>query len=151
MIVNGHASVKDAPRATRRIPAQVPQIDASGPLPKGTRDKLKELGVEKFCAWVREQKPLLWTDTTMRDAHQSLLATRVRTYDLLAIADAYARTRRRAVLTGNVGRRHVRHVDAVPQGVALAAARATPRADPQHPVPDAPARLERHGVLQLSR
>jgi pyruvate carboxylase len=90
VIVNGQASVKDAPRASRRIPAQVPQFDATAPLPAGTRDKLKELGVEKFCAWVREQRPLLWTDTTMRDAHQSLLATRVRTYDLLAIADAYA-------------------------------------------------------------
>ena len=90
VIVNGNVSVKDAPRTTRRIPAQIPTIDASGPLPKGTRDKLKELGVEKFCAWIREQKPLLWTDTSMRDAHQSLLATRVRTYDLLAVADAYA-------------------------------------------------------------
>ncbi len=91
VIVNGQASVKDAPRATRRIPAQVPTFDASTPLPEGTRDKFKKLGVEKFCAWIREQKPLLWTDTTMRDAHQSLLATRVRTYDLLEIADAYAR------------------------------------------------------------
>lgn len=91
VIVNGHPSVKDAPHSTRRTPAQIPQTDSSAPLPKGTRDKLKELGVEKFCAWVRDQRPLLWTDTTMRDAHQSLLATRVRTYDLLAIADAYAR------------------------------------------------------------
>ncbi|MFO0789691.1 MAG: pyruvate carboxylase [Pirellulales bacterium] len=90
VVVNGHPSVKNAQRAARRIPAQVPQFDARAPLPSGTRDKLKELGVEKFCAWIREQKPLLWTDTTMRDAHQSLLATRVRTYDLLAIADAYA-------------------------------------------------------------
>jgi pyruvate carboxylase len=91
VIVNGHKSVKEVPRVTRRIPAQVPQFGDSGPLPKGTRDRLKELGVEKFCEWVRNEKPLLWTDTTMRDAHQSLLATRVRTYDLLAIADAYAR------------------------------------------------------------
>ncbi len=49
-----------------------------------------ELGPEKFGQWVRKQKPLLLTDTTFRDAHQSLLATRVRTYDLLAIADAVA-------------------------------------------------------------
>ncbi|MBX3427312.1 MAG: pyruvate carboxylase [Pirellulales bacterium] len=89
-IVNGNPSVKDAPVAKRREPAQVPAIDSAAPLPRGTRDRLKELGVEKFCAWIREQKPLLWTDTTMRDAHQSLLATRVRTYDLLQIADAYA-------------------------------------------------------------
>ncbi len=91
IVVNGNVSTKDAPRATRRIPAQTPKFDPTAPLPEGTRDRLKALGVEKFCAWVREQKPLLWTDTTMRDAHQSLLATRVRTYDLLEIADTYAR------------------------------------------------------------
>ena len=90
VIVNGHESLKDSTRVMRRIPARVPKLDATEQMPKGTRDKLKELGVEKFCEWVREQKSLLWTDTTMRDAHQSLLATRVRTYDLLAIADTYA-------------------------------------------------------------
>src|SRR5205814_6273235 len=47
-------------------------------------------GPAKFSKWVRDEKRLLFTDTTMRDAHQSLLATRVRTYDLLAIADAVA-------------------------------------------------------------
>src|SRR3954464_1075270 len=54
------------------------------------RNKLLELGAEKFAQHVRKQKRLLITDTTMRDAHQSLLATRVRTHDLLAIADAVA-------------------------------------------------------------
>src|SRR6185503_9843578 len=49
VIVNGQASVKDAPRATRRIPAQVPTFETSIPLPEGTRDRLKKLGVEKFC------------------------------------------------------------------------------------------------------
>ena len=91
VIVNGNPIVKDKPVSARREPALVPAVDDNAPLPLGTRDRLQELGVEKFCAWVKEQKPLLWTDTTMRDAHQSLLATRVRTYDLLAIADAYAR------------------------------------------------------------
>jgi pyruvate carboxylase len=90
VIVNGQASIKGAPRAARRNPAQAPTFDTPAQLPEGTRDRFKTLGVEKFCGWVREQKPLLWTDTTMRDAHQSLLATRVRTYDLLEIADAYA-------------------------------------------------------------
>jgi pyruvate carboxylase len=90
VIVNGQPSVKDAERPKRRTPAQVPAIVSTAPLPEGTRDKLKKLGAEKFCAWIRDQKPLLWTDTTMRDAHQSLLATRVRTYDLLEIADVYA-------------------------------------------------------------
>src|SRR5262249_1242649 len=70
VIVNGQTSVKDAPRAVRRIPAQVPSFDTSAPLPEGTRDRFKKLGIEKFCEWIRQQKPLLWTDTTMRDAHQ---------------------------------------------------------------------------------
>jgi pyruvate carboxylase len=49
-----------------------------------------ELGPEKFAAWVREQKRLFVTDTTFRDAHQSLLATRMRTYDMLQVAPRYA-------------------------------------------------------------
>ena len=48
-------------------------------------------GPKRFAQWVREQEPLLMTDTTFRDAHQSLLATRVRTRDMLRVADAYAR------------------------------------------------------------
>ena len=52
---------------------------------------LAELGPKKFAAWTRKQKRLLMTDTTFRDAHQSLLATRVRSFDMLAIADAVAR------------------------------------------------------------
>ncbi|MFZ4767591.1 MAG: pyruvate carboxylase subunit B, partial [Roseimicrobium sp.] len=57
-----------------------------------TKQLLTELGPEKFCKqWVAKQKRLLITDTTMRDAHQSLLATRMRTYDMAAIADAVAR------------------------------------------------------------
>src|SRR3954468_4963410 len=48
------------------------------------------MGAEKFAQWVRKQKKLLVTDTTMRDAHQSLLATRVRTHDLLQIAEPVA-------------------------------------------------------------
>jgi pyruvate carboxylase len=74
-----------------RTPAPLPALDLSAPIPKGTRDKLKELGPKKFADWVLAQKQLLITDTTMRDAHQSLLATRFRTFDLLNIADAYAR------------------------------------------------------------
>jgi pyruvate carboxylase len=89
--VNGNAIVKDQPRARRREPANLPKINGQAPLPQGTRDRLKQLGVTGFTQWIREQKKLLWTDTTMRDAHQSLLATRVRTYDLAVVADVYAR------------------------------------------------------------
>lgn len=88
--VNGNSLVKDRPVATRREPAPLPKFDARQPIPDGTRQKLQELGPTGFSKWVSEQKPLLITDTTFRDAHQSLLATRVRTQDLLNIADAYA-------------------------------------------------------------
>jgi pyruvate carboxylase len=91
VIVNGNALVKGRASAARREAAPLPSFDALAPAPKGSRDRLKELGPEKFAAWVREHKGLLVTDTTMRDAHQSLLATRMRTFDMLAVADAYAR------------------------------------------------------------
>jgi pyruvate carboxylase len=90
-IVNGNSLVKDAKRPQRREPAPVPKLDTTAPIPDGTRQKLQELGAEKFSQWVLKQRPLLFTDTTMRDAHQSLLATRMRTKDLLGIAEAYAR------------------------------------------------------------
>ena len=91
VIVNGNELVKGRPKATRRLPAPVPDVDATVPRPEGTRDKLLALGPEKFAQWVLKQKRLLITDTTFRDAHQSLLATRFRTYDLLQIAEAYSR------------------------------------------------------------
>ncbi|MEM7236035.1 MAG: pyruvate carboxylase subunit B, partial [Planctomycetota bacterium] len=74
----------------RRHPAPVPEFDLDAEPPKGTRDKLKELGAKKFAEWIRDEKRLLITDTTFRDAHQSLLATRVRTKDLVEIAGSYS-------------------------------------------------------------
>ncbi|HTU25009.1 MAG TPA: pyruvate carboxylase, partial [Pirellulales bacterium] len=91
VIVNGNPYVKNPPVNVRREPAPLPKLDDLGPPAPGTREKLKELGPEAFCRWVKKEKRLLITDTTLRDAHQSLLATRVRTYDMLAIADAYAK------------------------------------------------------------
>jgi pyruvate carboxylase len=90
-IVNGNATVRNKAKAVRRTPARRPKTDEHQPIPQGTRDRFRELGAQKFTQWIKDQKPLLWTDTTMRDAHQSLLATRVRTYDLARIADVYAR------------------------------------------------------------
>ena len=52
---------------------------------------MDQTAVRRDAAWVRAQTPLLLTDTTFRDAHQSLLATRLRTRDMLRVADAYAR------------------------------------------------------------
>lgn len=81
----GHV-VKDIP-----TPARIPACDHKQVPPRGTRQLLLELGPKKFAEWTLKQKQLLVTDTTFRDAHQSLLATRVRSYDMLAIADAVAR------------------------------------------------------------
>ncbi|GGF33557.1 pyruvate carboxylase [Subtercola lobariae] len=71
--------------------AKLPSIDLSTPAPAGTRQKLLELGPTAFAADLRAQTALAVTETTMRDAHQSLLATRVRTRDLVAVAPYVAR------------------------------------------------------------
>ncbi len=71
---------------------KLPALDLSVPAPDGTRQLLLELGPEGFARHLREQNQVAVTDTTFRDAHQSLLATRVRTRDLLAVAGHVART-----------------------------------------------------------
>ncbi|MGO4755375.1 pyruvate carboxylase, partial [Streptomyces sp. 2MCAF27] len=60
--------------------------------PAGSRQRLTELGPDGFARWLRDSPTIGVTDTTFRDAHQSLLATRVRTKDLLAVAPVVART-----------------------------------------------------------
>ena len=72
--------------------SKLPDVDLSVPAPDGTRQALLSLGPEKFAQALREQTAVAVTDTTFRDAHQSLLATRVRTRDLLAVAGHVART-----------------------------------------------------------
>ena len=88
--VNGNPQVRG--RVPKKIPpAAVPPVKrAIGPVPRGSRDELQALGPVKFAQWAAKQKRLLITDTTFRDAHQSLLAARLRTYDMLAVADAVA-------------------------------------------------------------
>jgi len=90
VIVNGSPGVAKPLRSANMIEATVPEGDFLAPKPKGTKDILREEGADGLVKWVLEQKKLLLTDTTMRDAHQSLLATRVRSHDLLKIADATA-------------------------------------------------------------
>ncbi|MDP7379220.1 MAG: pyruvate carboxylase, partial [Pirellulaceae bacterium] len=90
VIVNGNSLVAGRPMAARRNPAAVPDFSDQDTLPQGSRDRFLEEGAEGLAKWVGEQKTLLLTDTTFRDAHQSLLATRLRTKDLLNIASAYA-------------------------------------------------------------
>ncbi len=70
---------------------KLPQLDITKPAPDGSRQKLQLLGPTKFAADLRAQTALAVTDTTFRDAHQSLLATRVRTKDLVAVAPYVAR------------------------------------------------------------
>jgi pyruvate carboxylase len=89
VILNGNPEVKG-----KRVPENVEKAPLpTGPgiaPPAGTRQLLQKLGPKKFAAWAHKEKRLLLTDTTFRDAHQSLMATRVRTHDLLATANAVA-------------------------------------------------------------
>ena len=87
--VNGNPEIGEKPRPLYLPQPHVPT--ALGDIPNGTRQLLNDLGPEKFAEWTRSQNRLLLTDTTFRDAHQSLVATRMRTYDLAAIAGFVAR------------------------------------------------------------
>lgn len=91
VIVNGHPEVRNRTQPSHRSQS-VPVTRRVHPreLPPGTRAKFQELGARGFAQWVGSTKRLFITDTTMRDAHQSLLATRMRTVDMLAVADRYA-------------------------------------------------------------
>ena len=80
------------PSSTRVRPrAKLPKIDESTPFPRGNRDLLRELGPAEFARQLRARTDIPVTDTTFRDAHQSLLATRMRTRDLLHVAGHVAR------------------------------------------------------------
>jgi pyruvate carboxylase len=70
---------------------KLPRIDLALPAPDGSRQALLAAGPEAFARALRDQQGVAVTDTTFRDAHQSLLATRVRTRDLLAVAGHVAR------------------------------------------------------------
>ena len=91
LTVNGNPDIKDIdPKRTFRK-AVVPHFERMAGYTPGTKNKLDELGPEGFCSWVRQQKNIMYTDTTLRDAHQSLLATRVRSLDMLAVAEGFAK------------------------------------------------------------
>jgi pyruvate carboxylase len=90
VIVNGNPHAKGHRIDEPFTAAPAVRFNAAEAPPEGTRDRLLAMGPEAFSKWVLEQKPLLITDTTFRDAHQSLFATRVRTYDMLAVASAVA-------------------------------------------------------------
>ncbi len=87
--VNGSEGV---PKQSKPLlpPPRMPAAP-TGTIPAGTKQILDTRGPEGLAAWVKEQKEVLLTDTTMRDAHQSLLATRIRTHDMLNIIDPTVR------------------------------------------------------------
>ena len=91
VVVNGNADVKKVDHTKTFVKPKVPKFDPNAAYPEGTKDLLTKLGPEKFSEWLKNEKKVHFTDTTMRDAHQSLLATRMRTYDMLKVAEGYAK------------------------------------------------------------
>ena len=92
IIVNGYPGIKQENSLNFRDlrDPEVPEISYGQQHPRGTRDIFREKGPQGLAQWARDHKQILVTDTTMRDAHQSLVATRFRTYDLDRIAEATA-------------------------------------------------------------
>jgi pyruvate carboxylase len=86
VIVNGNPEVAGKPKPARIPAVHIPPVDLNPP-PSGTRQILLDKGPKAFAAWTLSQKRLLITDTTFRDAHQSLFATRMRTKDMESIAN----------------------------------------------------------------
>ncbi|MFL5809350.1 MAG: pyruvate carboxylase subunit B, partial [Flavisolibacter sp.] len=90
MSINGHPDVKRPDRNKRFDKALLPPVDHTIACPNGTKQLLDEKGPEELARWLKNEKKIYYTDTTFRDAHQSLLATRVRTIDMLKVASSFA-------------------------------------------------------------
>jgi pyruvate carboxylase len=90
VIVNGNPEVKGRARPKSPVFPRLPRVALPPSPPAGTKQLLDAQGPEAFAGWMLSQQRVLLTDTSMRDAHQSLLATRIRTRDLAAIAPWYA-------------------------------------------------------------
>ncbi|MFV1529692.1 MULTISPECIES: pyruvate carboxylase [unclassified Phaeobacter] len=88
--VNGHPETegRPAPHPDLKEP-RAPKADAATQ-PYGTRNLLEQKGAQAVADWMKAQRQLQLTDTTMRDGHQSLLATRMRSHDMIKVAPAYA-------------------------------------------------------------
>ncbi|MCL4160349.1 UNVERIFIED_CONTAM: hypothetical protein GTU68_057702, partial [Idotea baltica] len=89
--VNGHSGVKYVDPSTKLASPRVPEFNASADYTDGTKQKLTALGADGFSHWLKQEKKIHYTDTTFRDAHQSLLATRMRTIDMLKVAEGFAK------------------------------------------------------------
>ncbi|MES2915827.1 MAG: pyruvate carboxylase [Pseudomonadota bacterium] len=87
--VNGHPETAGRPKPPAEAKAPKPPVPKASPA-MGTRNLLEQKGPQAVADWMKEQKKVLLTDTTMRDGHQSLLATRMRSIDMIKVAPAYA-------------------------------------------------------------
>ena len=151
--LNGNPTAKGWKPAAALPKAHVPDslvIEHHAEVPKGTRDFLLELGPEKFAKWILDENRLLITDTTLRDAHQSLIATRMRTYDMLRVAEAVAHRVPQLFslemwggATFDTAMRFLSRVSVGPPSPVA-------RKDPESLLPDAVPRLERGRLLELS-
>ncbi len=90
VIVNGNPDVSRIDPSRRLEHPRLPYDKVRTTPPAGTKQLLTDLGPEKFAQWLKAEKKVKFTDTTYRDAHQSLLATRVRTTDFMKVARNFA-------------------------------------------------------------
>jgi pyruvate carboxylase len=90
--VNGHPETAGRPKPPAEARAPRPPVPSLGVWQAGTRQLLDERGPRAVADWMKGETRLLVTDTTMRDGHQSLLATRMRSFDMVRAAPAYAQT-----------------------------------------------------------
>lgn len=90
VIVNSNPDVKRQDKDHIFLEPIVPAFDENQAPTSGTKQILDQLGPEGFSNWLKDQTAIQYTDTTFRDAHQSLLATRMRTHDMLNVAESYA-------------------------------------------------------------
>ncbi len=88
--VNGHPETLDRPSPPADVKPPRVLVKPTTDVAPGSRQILDEFGPEAVADWLRDQSQLLITDTTMRDGHQSLLATRMRSIDMIRVAPAYA-------------------------------------------------------------
>jgi len=89
--VNGNSDVRFIDPEKKFHHPHVPAFDKFAPCPDGTKQRLEQLGPTQFAEWLKNEKQIKYTDTTFRDAHQSLIATRVRTRDIMLVAEGFAR------------------------------------------------------------
>lgn len=91
VIVNGNPDVKVVDSDKKFLKPIIPAYDRYGAFPSGSKQSLTQMGPEAFALQIRNESKLLYTDTTLRDAHQSLLATRIRTLDMVKVTESFAK------------------------------------------------------------